>query len=176
VRTQAIIPLVSAVANWKNRTPRWIFPSRASVVSNTPSRIIVATAKACCCQSTTPAHGQNVKTKAPRKPERSQNSSEPQAATLVGLTSRSLLELVIGIARGFIMIDRAPQKSMAPMPPSGPPGIAGLCLFGSSATIASVVISRPAMEAASLQRGRHDFGPGPALPASDPLDLSDEPN
>ena len=27
---------------------------------------------------------------------------EPQAATLVGLTSRSLLELVIGIARGFI--------------------------------------------------------------------------
>ena len=30
------------------------------------------------------------------------NRSEPQAATLVGLTSRSLLELVIGIARGFI--------------------------------------------------------------------------
>ena len=30
------------------------------------------------------------------------NWSEPQAATLVGLTSRSLLELAIGIARGFI--------------------------------------------------------------------------
>jgi hypothetical protein len=31
-----------------------------------------------------------------------QPRSEPQAATLVGLTSRSLLSLVIGIARGFI--------------------------------------------------------------------------
>jgi len=46
----------------------------------------------------------------------------------------------------FSMIDRAPQKSMPPIPPPG--GIAGLCFFGSSATIASVVISRPAMEAA----------------------------
>jgi hypothetical protein len=50
----------------------------------------------------------SIKTKAPRKPERSQSSSGPQAATfpqaatLVGLTSRSLLELAIGIARGFI--------------------------------------------------------------------------
>jgi hypothetical protein len=47
----------------------------------------------------------------------------------------------------------ASQKSMPPipppMPPPGPPGIAGLCFFGSSATIASVVIRRPAMEAAS---------------------------
>ena len=44
--------------------------------------------------------------------------------------------------------DRAPQKSIPPMPPPGPPGIARLCFFGNSATIASVVISRPAMEAA----------------------------
>ena len=35
-----------------------------------------------------------------------------------------------------------------PMPPPGPPGIAGPCFFGNSATMASVVISRPAMEAA----------------------------
>jgi hypothetical protein len=40
------------------------------------------------------------------------------------------------------------------MPPPGPPGIAGLCFFGSSATIASVVISRPAMEAASCSAVR----------------------
>ena len=40
------------------------------------------------------------------------------------------------------------QKSMPPMPP--PPGIAGaLSFLGSSAIIASVVISRPAIEAAS---------------------------
>jgi hypothetical protein len=44
------------------------------------------------------------KTKAPRKPRRSQeiNRSELQAATLVGVTSRSLLEFAIGIDRGFI--------------------------------------------------------------------------
>ena len=35
---------------------------------------------------------------------------------------------------------------MPPMPP--PPGIAGSSFFGSSATIASVVIIRPAIEAA----------------------------
>src|SRR3984893_9278794 len=57
----------------------------------------------------------------------------------------------------FLMIDRAPQKSMPPippMPPPGPPGIAGLCFFGSSATIASVVIIRPAMDAASCSAVR----------------------
>ena len=42
-------------------------------------------------------------TKAPRKTGALRNSSGPQAATLVGLTSRSLLELVIGIARGFMV-------------------------------------------------------------------------
>jgi hypothetical protein len=41
-----------------------------------------------------------------------------------------------------------------PMPPPGPPGIAGLCFFGSSATIASVVINRPAIEAASCSAVR----------------------
>jgi hypothetical protein len=64
-----------------------------------------------------------VKTKAPRKPERSQNSSEPQAATLVGLTSRRLLELAIGIARGFIASGisrtrstcRSPFSRLAPL-------------------------------------------------------------
>ena len=43
------------------------------------------------------------------------------------------------------------------MPPP-PPGIAGLCFFGSSATIASVVISRPAMEAAPCSACAHHFG------------------
>src|SRR3974377_1724722 len=43
---------------------------------------------------------------------------------------------------------------MPPMPPPGPPGIAGLCFFGTSATIASVVMSRPAMEAASCSAVR----------------------
>jgi hypothetical protein len=44
------------------------------------------------------------KTKAPRKPGRSEiQSPMAQAATLVGLTSRSLLELAIGIERGFIV-------------------------------------------------------------------------
>jgi hypothetical protein len=54
----------------------------------------------------------------------------------------------------FSMINRAPQKSIPPMPPPGPPGIAGLCFFGTSATIASVVISRPAMEAAPCRAAR----------------------
>ena len=51
------------------------------------------------------------------------NRSEPQAATLVGLTSRSLLELVIGIARGFIASGisrtrstcRSPFSRLAPL-------------------------------------------------------------
>ena|SRR5437588_1004272 len=51
------------------------------------------------------------------------NRSEPQAATLVGLTSRSLLELVIGIARGFIasgisrtrLTCRSPFSRLAPL-------------------------------------------------------------
>ena len=43
------------------------------------------------------------------------------------------------------------QKSMPPMPPMPPPpGIAGAAsFFGASATIASVVINRPATDAAS---------------------------
>src|SRR5690606_12425528 len=41
---------------------------------------------------------------------------------------------------------RLDQKSMPPMPPM--PGAAGSSFFGSSATMASVVIIRPAMEAA----------------------------
>ncbi len=51
------------------------------------------------------------------------NQSEPQAATLVGLTSKSLLELVIGIARGFIasgisrtrLTCRSPFSRLAPL-------------------------------------------------------------
>ena len=51
------------------------------------------------------------------------NRSEPQAATWVGLTSRSLLELVIGIARGFIASGisrtrstcRSPFSRLAPL-------------------------------------------------------------
>jgi hypothetical protein len=69
------------------------------------------------------ASSRPVKTKAPRKPERSQNLSEPQAATLVGLTSRRLLELAIGIARGFIASGisrtrstcRSPFSRLAPL-------------------------------------------------------------
>ena len=49
--------------------------------------------------------------------------SEPQAATLVGLTSKSLLELVFGIARGFIASGisrtrstcRSPFSRLAPL-------------------------------------------------------------
>ena len=43
------------------------------------------------------------------------------------------------------------QKSM---PPPGPPGMARLCFFGSSATMASVVMSRPATEAAPCSAAR----------------------
>ena len=51
------------------------------------------------------------------------NRSEPQAATMVGLTSRSLLVLVIGIARGFIASGisrtrstcRSPFSRLAPL-------------------------------------------------------------
>jgi hypothetical protein len=51
------------------------------------------------------------------------NRSEPQAATLVGLTSRSLLELAIGTARGFIASGisrtrstcRSPFSRLAPL-------------------------------------------------------------
>ena len=43
------------------------------------------------------------------------------------------------------------QKSMPPMPP---PGIAVLCFLGTSATIASVVMSRPATEAAPCSAAR----------------------
>src|SRR5947199_9431548 len=54
----------------------------------------------------------------------------------------------------FIFNDRAPQKSMPSMPPPGPPGIAGLCFFGSSATMASVVMSKPATDAAPYRAAR----------------------
>src|SRR5580692_4466164 len=51
------------------------------------------------------------------------NRSEPQAATLVGLTSRTLLELAIGIDRGFIASGisrtrstcRSPFSRLAPL-------------------------------------------------------------
>ena len=52
---------------------------------------------------------------------------------------------------------RVPQKSMPPIPPipePAPPGMAEPCFFGSSATIASVVISRPATEAIISARSR----------------------
>jgi hypothetical protein len=42
------------------------------------------------------------------------------------------------------------------MPPMPPPGIAGACGFGRSATIASVVMSRPAIEAAPCNPARTD--------------------
>jgi hypothetical protein len=55
--------------------------------------------------------------KAPRKPGRSQHWSEPdQAANLVGLTSSSLLELVIGIARGFIASGSSRTRSTCRSP------------------------------------------------------------
>src|SRR6201989_2414104 len=57
----------------------------------------------------------------------------------------------------FLVIDRAPQKSMPPippMPPPAPPGIAGLCFFGNSATMASVVMSKPATDAAPCSAAR----------------------
>jgi hypothetical protein len=44
------------------------------------------------------------------------------------------------------------QKSIPPMPP--PPDIAGGCFFGGSATIVSVVISKPAIEAAPCNAAR----------------------
>jgi predicted XRE-type DNA-binding protein len=47
----------------------------------------------------------------------------------------------------------AAQKSMPPMPPPGMAGIAGLS-FGTSATIASVVTSRPAIDEASCNAAR----------------------
>ena len=56
------------------------------------------------------------------------------------------------------------QKSMPPMPP--PPGIAGgASFFGSSATIASVVMSRPATDAASCNAVRTTLA-GSTMPAS----------
>jgi len=67
------------------------------------------------------ASGQN---ESARKPGRSQISTgQSQAATLVGFTSRSLLELVIGIARGFIasgisrtrLTCRSPFSRLAPL-------------------------------------------------------------
>ena len=48
----------------------------------------------------------------------------------------------------WIFVGYAGQKSMPPMPPPGIAG-AGASFFGASATMASVVIRRPATEAAS---------------------------
>ena len=59
-----------------------------------------------------------------------------------------------------LVTDRAPQKSIPPippMPPPAPPGMAEPCFFGSSATIASVVISSPATEAAPCRATRTTF-------------------
>src|ERR1700722_16221364 len=42
--------------------------------------------------------------------------SDPQAATLVGWTSRTLLELAIGIARGFIASGISRSRSMCRRP------------------------------------------------------------
>ena len=52
--------------------------------------------------------------------------------------------------------DPLDQKSMPPMPPPGMAGAASF--FGSSATMASVVTSRPATEAGVLQGSAHDLG------------------
>jgi hypothetical protein len=55
--------------------------------------------------------------KAPRKPGRSRHWPEPdQAATLVGLTSSSLPELVIGIVRGFIASGSSRTRSTCRSP------------------------------------------------------------
>src|SRR5271156_6276858 len=66
----------------------------------------------------------------------------------------------------FSTNERLDQKSMPPMPPPPPPpiGIAGLSL-GISATIASVVIKRPATEAASCRAVRTTLA-GSMMPAS----------
>src|SRR5262249_25226103 len=49
---------------------------------------------------------------------------------------------------------RSDQKSIPPPIPPAPGGMAGVCFFGTSATIASVVMSRPATEAASCNAVR----------------------
>ena len=51
---------------------------------------------------------------------------------------------------------RLPAAISNPCPPMPPPGMAGVgvCFFGSSATIALVVMSRPAIEAASCSAVR----------------------
>ena len=60
---------------------------------------------------------------------------------------------------------RSDQKSMPPMPPPPPPiGIAGFS-FGTSATIASVVMRSPATEAASCSAVRTTLA-GSTMPAS----------
>ncbi len=51
--------VASAVGIWKIRPPRWILPSPTPIMCPTPSRIEVASANACCCQSAAPAPGQN---------------------------------------------------------------------------------------------------------------------
>src|SRR5690606_13259984 len=53
-----------------------------------------------------------------------------------------------GVFRVAVTRSALDQKSMPPMPPMPPPAAAGSSFFGSSATIASVVIIRPAIDAA----------------------------
>ncbi len=54
-----------------------------------------------------------------------------------------------------LLFGEADQKSMPPMPPMPPPGMAGADAgFGSSATIASVVMSSEATDAASIRAVR----------------------
>jgi hypothetical protein len=51
---------------------------------------------------------------------------------------------------------------MPPIPPMPPPGIAGTSFFGCSATMASVITSAPATEAASCRATRTTFA-GPIM-------------
>jgi len=55
-----------------------------------------------------------------------------------------------------VVESRSDQKSIPPPIPPAPGGMAGVCFFGTSATIASVVMSRPATEALKKVRPHND--------------------
>ena len=103
---------------------------------------------------------------APGSPRHRRRGSEPRprsqskvprakrlAASATSLASRHTLPAGRD-RRGF----RSRRKSMPPMPP--PPGMAGTAALGSgfSATVASVVTSRPATVGGILQSHPHDLG------------------
>jgi len=72
-----------------------------------------------------------------------------------------------GTSRALLVLggSSTDQKSMPPIPPPGGMAGAGVCFFGASATIASVVTSRPATEAASCSAARTTLA-GSTMPLS----------